>query len=83
METLIRFWREKIKEHHWLMSNTDLAMVQETIKALRELRRIRVENRVQREADIVRTVKQLSEQGKKSEPVPAPKGEKGNSQGDL
>lgn len=66
MNSLIRFWREKLEENHWLMSRTDRAMVQETIKALRELQRVRQETRVQREADIVRTVKQLSERPSKS-----------------
>lgn len=61
MKALIRFWRDKLRENHWLMSSTDRAMIQETIKALRDLQRIRVETQVQREADIVRTVKQLSE----------------------
>jgi len=61
MKSLIRFWREKLEENHWLMSRTDRAMIQETIKALRELQRVREETQVQREADIVRTVKQLSE----------------------
>jgi len=61
MKALIRFWREKLNENHWLMSRTDRAMVQETIKALLELQRVRAETQVQREAEIVRTVKQLSD----------------------
>lgn len=60
MKALIRYWREKLDENRWLLSRTDAAMIKETIKALRELQRVREETRVQREAEIVRTVTELS-----------------------
>jgi hypothetical protein len=44
------------------MSQEDRAMVRETISALRELQRIRKEDQVQREADLVRTAVLLREE---------------------
>lgn len=61
MNSLISFWQAKLREHGWLMSQTDRAMIKDTIKSLQELKRSKVQSQVQREADIVRTVKELSE----------------------
>jgi len=60
MQALIAFWRAKLEGNRWLMSREDRAMIEQTIRALQELTKMRVSNQVQREADIVRTVKQLS-----------------------
>ncbi len=60
MDALIAFWKAKLEENHWLLGRENKAMVQQTIRALTELRRLRSSTRVQREADIVRTVKELS-----------------------
>ncbi|KKL11734.1 hypothetical protein LCGC14_2542850, partial [marine sediment metagenome] len=38
----------------------DRAMVQQTIRALNELRRLQSSRRIEREAEIIRTVKDLS-----------------------
>ena len=61
MDALIAFWKAKLKQNLWLMSPEDRAMVEQTIKKLAELRKLRSSAKVQREADIVRTVKQLTE----------------------
>jgi len=63
MDALIAFWRAKLKQNWWLMSPEDKAMVEQTIKRLTELRKLRSITKVEREAEIVRTVKQLSEKG--------------------
>ena len=60
MQALIAFWRAKLEDNRWLISREDRAMIEQTIRALQELKKSRVSNQVQREADIVRTVKQLS-----------------------
>ncbi len=60
MQALIAFWRAKLKGNLWLMSHEDRAMIEQTIRALQELKKSRVSDQVQREADIVRTVNQLS-----------------------
>lgn len=60
MKTLVNYWRVKLRFNKWLMSHEDTVMVSETISALLELDRLRKATRVQREADIVRTVKELS-----------------------
>lgn len=62
MKSLIRYWNAKLQSNLWLMSQEDRAMVRETISALRELQRIRKEDQVQREADLVRTAVQLREE---------------------
>lgn len=60
MQTLIAFWRAKLKDNFWLMSSEDRAMVQQTVRALNELRKLRSSRQVEREAEIVRTVKDLT-----------------------
>lgn len=60
MQALIAYWRAKLEGNLWLMSREDKTMIQQTIRALQELKKSRVSNQVQREADIVRTVNQLS-----------------------
>ncbi len=59
MKALIAFWRAKLKQNHWLMGREDEAMVQQTIRALQDLQKLRSSRQVEREAEIVRTVKQL------------------------
>jgi len=61
MKALIAFWKAKLEGNLWLISREDKAMIQQTIRSLRELDKIRASTRVEREAEIVRTVKQLSE----------------------
>ncbi len=59
MPALIAFWKAKLRHYRWVMSEEDRAMVEQTIKALVELQKLRDTTRVEREAEIVRTVKQL------------------------
>ena len=61
MKALIAFWKAKLEGNLWLISREDKAMIQQTIRSLRELDKIRASTRVEREAEIVSTVKQLSE----------------------
>ncbi len=61
MQALIAFWKAKLETNRWLMSRSDKAMVEQTIKELKELKKLRAATRVEREAEIIRTVKQLSE----------------------
>lgn len=49
-----------LEDNQWLMGRENKAMVQQTINALKELQKLRSSTQVQREAEIVRTVKQLS-----------------------
>ena len=60
MRALIAYWQAKLNVARWLMSTEDRAMIAATIQALREAQKERVTAGVQREADLVRTVKQLS-----------------------
>lgn len=60
MQALIAYWRAKLEDNRWLMSREDKAMIQQTIRALQELQKSRSTAQVQREADIVRTVQQLT-----------------------
>ena len=60
MQALIAFWKAKLQGNQWLMGRENKAMVQQTIKALQELQRLRASNKVERAADIVRTVTQLN-----------------------
>lgn len=60
MQALIAYWRAKLEGNPWLISREDKAMIQQTIRALQALQKLRSTTQVQREADIVRTVNQLS-----------------------
>lgn len=62
MQALIAFWKAKLEDNFWLMGPENKAMVQQTIKALTELQKLRASNQVEREAEIVRTVTQLSKE---------------------
>ena len=70
MDALIAFWKAKLEENHWLLGRENKAMVQQTIRALTELRKLRSSTRVEREAEIVRTVKQLERISVKQDEVP-------------
>lgn len=59
MQALIAFWKAKLEWNWWLMSKEDRTMIQQTINALRELKKLLATSQVEREAEIVRTVKQL------------------------
>lgn len=59
MRALIKFWTTKVEQDHWLMSRETREMIKETIRCLRELEKMRHLTQVEREAEIVRTVKQL------------------------
>jgi hypothetical protein len=61
MRALIRFWQSKLKSDRWLMSAESREMIEETVRCLRELEKLQRLTRVEREAEIVRTVKQLGE----------------------
>jgi len=61
MRPLIAFWKAKLQDNKWLMGRENIEMVKQTILALKELQKLRATSKVQREADIVRTVKELSE----------------------
>ena len=60
MRALIAFWKAKLEDNHWLMGRENRAMVQQTIRALQELQKLQTSNQAVREAEIVRTVTQLS-----------------------
>jgi len=60
MRPLIAFWKAKLQDNKWLMGRENIEMVKQTILALKELQKLRATSKVQREADIVRTVKELS-----------------------
>jgi len=60
MRPLIAFWTAKLQDNNWLMGRENIEMVKQTILALKELQKLRETSKVQREADIVRTVKELS-----------------------
>jgi len=60
MRPLIAFWTAKLQDNKWLMGRENIEMVKQTILALKELQKLRATSKVQREADIVRTVKELS-----------------------
>ncbi len=60
MKALIAYWRAKLQTSRWLISREDKAMIEQTIRSLRELEKLRSSTRAEREAEIVRTVKQLS-----------------------
>jgi len=59
MKALIAYWRAKLAHNRWLMGEENRVMIEQTIRALTELEKLRAITRVEREAEIVRTVKQL------------------------
>lgn len=59
MQALIAFWKAKLEGNQWLIDRENKAMIQQTIKALQELQKLRATNQVLREAEIVKTVKDL------------------------
>lgn len=60
MQALIAFWMAKLQHNQWFMAREDEAMIKQTIRALRDLQKLRATNQVLREAEIVKTVKDLS-----------------------
>lgn len=59
MDALIAYWKAKLDDNRWMMSHEDRIMVEQTLKALKAFKKSKSVLRVEREADIVRTVKQL------------------------
>ncbi len=60
MKALIAYWKAKLEGSRWLMRREDRAMVCQTITALQELQKLKATTQVEREMEIVRTVKQLT-----------------------
>jgi uncharacterized protein Yka (UPF0111/DUF47 family) len=67
MQALIAFWKAKLDDNFLFMAREDKAIIKQTIVALQELKKLRATNQIQREADIVRTVKDLESFGKREE----------------
>jgi hypothetical protein len=41
MKALIAYWKAKLEGNRWLMSREDKAMIEQTIRSLRELEKMR------------------------------------------